>query len=213
MTTDREQLINKLATGIQIVEPVNTRRSAIVWFGSSFLFVALLSWLTGPFRAGSGHQLLESIQFLIESSVGLMSIALLIYTAFELSIPSPKSLTKRLFWPLLALAVWIGFYIFGLIHPALEPSMLGKRDFCFYQTALYSLPLMVTALFWAKRQWPLHAASTGLLIGLAAGAIPAWIMQFACMYLPQHILTAHILPGLAMGPIGALLGVLILRRK
>ena len=34
-------------------------------------------------------------------------------------------------------------------------------------------------------------------------------MQLACLYVPLHILAFHILPGLGMVPVGALLAVLL----
>ena len=38
--------------------------------------------------------------------------------------------------------------------------------------------------------------------------LPALYMQLACMYEPTHILTLHVLPGLAMALIGAAVAVL-----
>ena len=45
-------------------------------------------------------------------------------------------------------------------------------------------------------------------LGLAAGMLPALYMQLACMYEPLHILTLHILPGLAMVLMAAVIAVL-----
>jgi hypothetical protein len=50
------------------------------------------------------------------------------------------------------------------------------------------------------------------MIGLAAGATPALIMQFACMYVPVHIITHHLLPGLMLGVIGLIAGKYFLSR-
>jgi hypothetical protein len=143
--------------------------------------------------------------------IGFLGIALLIYTAFGLTIPSQKQVAKRLVWPFTILTIWIGAYLLGLIYPALEPSMSGKREYCYYETFVYALPLLLTSLLWARKQWPLHPKVTGLLLGLAAGAVPALIMQFACMYEPLHILTRHILPGLSVGLLGVLMGSAMLR--
>ncbi len=213
MSTDREQLINDLTMDMEPVKSVNVRQSVLMWLGGAFIVVTILALLTGPYRSGFGHDLMFSPQFLVESIVGLISAAILIFSAFELTIPSSQSLVKRLLLPLLSIAVWVGFYLVGLIHPALEPSMAGKREFCYYETFVFALPIMGAAFFWARQQWPLHPASTGLLIGLAAGAIPALIMQFACMYDPHHILTDHILPGLSVGLVGAVLGLFLLRTR
>jgi len=213
MTTDRDQFINDLTMDVTPVTSANTRQSALFWLGGAFTFVAIVTLLTGPYRTDIGHDLLFSIQFLVESLVGLASVILLIYTAFEFAIPSSKSIARRLFLPLLGVSIWVGFYLLGLVHPALEPSMAGKREFCYYETFVFALPIMFAGLIWARKQWPLYPMSTGLLIGLASGFVPALIMQFACMYDPQHILTDHILPGLSVGVVGALLGLVMLRTR
>ena len=213
MTTDREQFINELTMDVTPVTSANTRQSTLFWLGGAFTFAAILALLTGPYRTGIGHDLMFSIQFLVESLVGLASVILLIYTAFEFAIPSSRSISRRLLLPLLGVSIWVGFYLLGLVHPALEPSMAGKREFCYYETFVFALPIMFAGLIWARKQWPLYPMSTGLLIGLASGFVPALIMQFACMYDPQHILTDHILPGLSVGVVGALLGLVMLRTR
>jgi hypothetical protein len=43
--------------------------------------------------------------------------------------------------------------------------------------------------------------------------IPALYMQLACMYMPAHILTLHILPGLLVAAICALSAYLGLRLR
>ena len=50
------------------------------------------------------------------------------------------------------------------------------------------------------------------MAGAAAGAIPGLIMQFACMYVPSHILAFHVGPIAVLALLGAVLGPLLLRR-
>ena len=50
-----------------------------------------------------------------------------------------------------------------------------------------------------------------MLLGLASSAVPALLMQFACMYEPAHIFKYHLLPGLSVGAIGAIAGWFWLR--
>jgi hypothetical protein len=109
------------------------------------------------------------------------------------------------------LFIWVVFYVYGIVDPALSESMSGKRDHCYLETMLMaSLPLSV-GLFWAKGQWPTNVMQTGLLFGLASGAIAAMVMQFACMYDPMHALLFHILPGFFMGFVGAFLAKVIIK--
>ncbi len=213
METSRSDLIDDLTADLTPVKSVNTRISSVYWLLSAFALSVSILWLTGPFRADSFHDLLHSPQFLIENIIGVIAIAAVIYTAFEWTIPSPKNTFSRLVWPLLAILLWVGFYLFGLFSPALEPSMMGKREFCYYETFIFAIPALVIGLVWARKQWPLHSAVTGGLIGLAAGLVPALIMQFACMYDPSHILTEHILPGLSVGLLGTVLGIFFLKQR
>lgn len=213
MTDKRQQMIADLADDLQPTKPVGSAGPAALWLVFGLIFAAGLAWMDGPFRDNAFQQLLLSAQFFVESALGLVSVALLIFSAFELSIPSTHSFMRRLVMPLAALAAWVGFYLWGLYAPALEPSMAGKRHFCYLQTLLYSVPLLLAGLFWARRQYPIHGARIGLLLGLAAGSIPALVMQFACVYIPAHILQHHILPGLSIGVLGALAGALWLKPK
>ncbi|MFW5427274.1 MAG: NrsF family protein [Methylophagaceae bacterium] len=210
---DREQFISTLVDDVQAVKFTKIRQTTLIWLVGTFIFAALVAYLTGPYRSGIGHELLSSPQFLSESLIGVVSVMFLVYTAFDLSIPSSRPIAQRLAWPLILLAIWVSFYLFGLIQPALEPSMAGKREFCYYQTFMYSLPPLLVALFWSRKQWPLYSKSTGLLLGLAAGAVPALVMQFACMYDPHHILMQHILPGLSVGLVGVFMGAVMLRTR
>lgn len=172
MTNNREQFINGLTADLQAVKSVNTRLSALLWLLGSLVFAAALAFLTGPYRSGIGNELMSSMQFLLESVVGIVAVGLLINTAYGLAVPSSGALYRRLLLPLMALLIWIGFYVFGLQQPAIEPSMAGKRAFCYAETFMYAVPLMIVGLVWVRRQWALYPVSTGLLIGLAAGAIP-----------------------------------------
>ncbi|PHS31837.1 MAG: hypothetical protein COA95_04950 [Methylophaga sp.] len=209
---DRSHLIDTLTLDLQPVKVINVGLMTLYFLVGAFVFSLSLFLLTGPFRSGAGHQLLSSPQFLVESCVGVLSIALLMYAAFQLAIPSPKPLLSQLKWPLIGLIVWISFYAFGFVRPALEPSALGMRDHCNYQVFIFGIPTLLVALYWLNKQWPIYPVSTGFLMGLAAGAIPALIMQFACMYDPHHILTAHIGPGILVGVLGACIGAISLTR-
>ncbi len=91
--------------------------------------------------------------------------------------------------------------------------MAGKRSYCFVEPLLFGLPGLLIGVMALRRLWPLHGVFTGAVLGLAAGAMPALVMQFACMYIPQHIIVFHLLPGIALAGIGMLLGALLLRQR
>jgi len=213
MSKDRQQLILGLSEDLPATQYAGNLWPSAMWLGGGLLLVAVLAWFDGPFRPGAWYQLQSSPQFFIESVIGLLAVALLVFSAFELSIPGRANSLRRLVMPIGALLAWVAGYVWGLLQPALEPTVSGQRAFCYAQTLLYSIPLLMAGVFWARRQYPLQGVRIGLLLGLAAGAVPALVMQFACMYAPDHILQHHILPGLSAGVLGALAGAIFLKQK
>lgn len=212
MNKNRDDLISELSHNL-----TSTRRAGrtvdlfIYWLLFNFITSLFFVTSTGSFREGSFRQAYESSQFLLESLVGLLAIVLLGVTAIRSGIPSNISRMKRNTPALLLLFIWLAFYVVGIWWPALEPTTLGKREFpCYLETMLYGLPSLVIGLYFIGRLYSLNGAWSGLMIGLAAGATPALIMQFACMYIPIHIITHHLIPGLTLGLIGMFVGRLYL---
>jgi hypothetical protein len=214
MNKNRNELISELSSDLTVSSRAGQTVDMIIyWLVFNFIVAILLIYYTGPFREGSLQQTYNNPQFFLESMIGLLAIVLLGVTAFRSGIPSNISKLKRFSPALSLLLIWLGFYVVGIWLPALEPSMLGKRDvLCYVETILYGFPSLILGLYIISRLWPLHGAWTGLMIGLAAGATPALIMQFACMYVPVHIITHHLIPGLMLGVIGLFAGKYYLSR-
>lgn len=214
MIKNRNELISELSSTLTVSSRAGrTADMVIYWLVLNFIAAIFLVYYAGPFREGSLQQAYENPQFFIESLTGLLAIIILGVTAFRSGIPSNISSLKLFAPAVLLFLTWLGFYIVGIWSPALEPSTLGMRKVpCYLETVLYGLPSLALGLFFIGRLWPLHGARTGLVIGLAAGATPALIMQFACMYAPLHIITHHLLPGLMLGVIGFFAGKYYLSR-
>ena len=180
---------------------------ALAWFLLSAAYVVVVAHLLGPIRPGAFSQLASEPRFLLETLMGLLAIAWASLVAFRAAVPG--ALTRRFATiGLVLMSLWLAQYVFGLVSPALEPSTLGKRGHCYLETMIYALPPILIALFFARRLYPLRYIRTSMSIGLAAGMLPALYMQLACMYEPAHILTLHVLPGLAMVLIGAAIAAL-----
>ena len=155
----------------------------------------------GPLRDGSHEHWHHHFQF--ESLLGLAASFLIMLVAWFSVVPG--LLSRRLLRiSLVALFSWLLLYVLGLYEPALEPSMHGKREHCYFESFLYSVPPLLLAFFLMSRRFALQQWRSGLLMGLAAGVMPALFMQFACMYDPLHILQLHILPAFICGLLGAL---------
>lgn len=214
MNRNRKELISDLSRDLASSSRAGRTTDLItLWLIFNFVAALLLVTSTGSFREGSFQQAYEHPRFLLESLTGLLAIVLLGVTAIRSGIPSNTPALKQYSPALLILIIWLGFYVAGIWFPALEPSTLGKRDFpCFLETMLYGLPSLVMGLYLIGRLWPLDRMWAGLMTGLAAGATPALIMQFACMYIPTHIITHHLIPGLTLGIVGIVGGKLFLKK-
>lgn len=203
-----EQLIDRLSRNLAPVRrPPENNRLALAWLAASIFFVALITHLVDPIRPGVFSQLLTERRFLLETMLGVVAITWTGLMAFRDAVPG--LLTRRFALAGLALmTLWLAQYVAGLVSPALDPSTLGKRNFCYLETMIYAFPLIVAAVLLVRRLYPLHYTRTAMSLALAAGMIPALYMQIACMYIPAHILQFHILPGLSMVLVGAGLATL-----
>lgn len=198
-----DELIARLSRDLAPVSPApNVNALSMAWVSLSAIYVVAMTHLVGPIRPGAYSQLVSEPRFLLESLLGAAAIVWVGIAAFRAAIPAV--LTRAFATAgVVLLALWLAQYVFGLVDPALEPSTLGKRGHCYFETMVYSFPPILIAVFLIRRLYPLEFVRTSMMLGLAAGMLPALYMQLACMYEPVHILGLHILPGLAMVLVGA----------
>jgi hypothetical protein len=209
----RSELIRELS---QELDPAPRLRGpfqlALLWWIGAWIFVVAATLAVQPMRPGFTDQLLASPRFAVETLFGIAAGAFAIGAAFALGIPGWGSPRRWIALALGLLSLWAGAYLYGLVDPALEPSMLGKRALCFAEVLIYGLPILIAGLLLLRRLAPLDRWSAGLVTGAAAGAIPGLLMQLACLYIPSHILIFHLAPALALALVGSLLGRVLLRR-
>ena len=185
MSRDTEHLIASLSTGLK---PVRSQLPvdliALLWLVSSAAFVMAITHLFGPLRPNALAQLATEPRFLLETLLGVAAISYTAVVAFR-----------------------------SLTYPALEPSMLGKRDHCVFETFMFAVPPACLAFLLTRRLYPLKPVYSALLFSLVAGMLPALYMQLACMYAPLHIIQMHIIPGLLVMLAGGTAAWLISRVK
>ena len=204
MSADTDKLIESLSTGLQPARPpLSADISALLWLTASVGFVIGITAWFGPIRANALGQLAGEPRFLMETALGVVAIAFTSVMAFRTAVPGASSRRGVLIGLGLVL-LWLANYVLDLAHPALEPSMLGKRDHCFVETLLFALPPATLALLLSRRFYPLRPVYSTALFCLAAAMLPALYMQIACMYVPAHILQMHILPALLVTLAGTL---------
>jgi hypothetical protein len=210
---DRSALIDQLAENLPPVKPPRALAASVaLWLLASWAIVLALTFATGPLRPGAFGQLLESSRYALEAALGLGLAGAAIWGALALGIPGAGSPRRRI-GPALALAVfWVGAFAYGILDPAVDPSMLGKRAHCTVETFAYAVLPLLIGIVALRRRAPLRRAWAGALVGAAGAALPALAMQFACMYDPVHILWNHLAPVAAMALAGAVSGALLLRR-
>jgi len=192
--------------------PAQPGRSALAWCLLAMLATAGVMAAVQPFRAGFVEQLIATPRFALESLLGIIVCFAIAHAAFALGIPDMRSPWQRARVPLVLLAIWLGLFGIAVLAPVLPPSMAGKRPLCHIEVVAYALPLSIVGLLIVRRLLPLNAASTGAWMGFAAGLIPAFWMQLACMHDPVHNITWHLVPTAVAAAAGAGLGWWLLRR-
>jgi hypothetical protein len=204
-----DSLVRDLAPVTRLLRPLP---AAFVWWLSAWAFVIAITLATGPMRPGFGAQLATVPRFALECLVGLAASFVAVWGALEVAVPGPRSVWRRTAAAASLLGLWLVAYGIGTWVPAIEPSMLGKREGCFYQTLVFAVPPFLVGLWLLRRRVVLDRVWAGAWLGAAAAGIPALIMQVACMYDPLHILSAHLLPVLLVGGLGAVSAGIVLRR-
>ena len=211
--TDRENLIAALSSDLAPVKPIGRPEPwALVWLLASAAYVVAVIHAMGPIRPEAMEQLATSSRFVVEMLVGLAAIALVSIAAFRASVPGLSSRATAIAGGVL-MCLWIAGFIAGLENPALEPSMSGKRHYCFVETFIYALPPVLLAFLLLRRFYPMSVVGIAGSISLAAGMLPALYMQIACMYIPAHILAFHVLPGFAVAAAGGAVALVVVRRR
>lgn len=205
MKQNHNNLINELTADLKPVKVLSVPKVTILWLMATFISSIVFLLLVMPFRENFMAQLAQSTHFLIESLLGLTLISFLAYKSIDSLVPSEHTGSKQGYLALALAISWIGIYAFGYIEPALSPSSLGMRPHCSIEVIVYAIPSLAIGLLITSKQWPLTPTISGLFIGLAAGAVPAFLMQFACAYETTHIIIYHLLPGVCIGLLGALL--------
>ena len=199
MKTD--ELIVRLKDDLTPVAPIAPLMAVMaVWLAASVVYVAVLTGLLGPFRPGAAEQFLTHPRFLVEMLLGFGAMLAFAVVCFAKAVPGREQ-GWRLPAAWLLLVAWVGHFVFGYQFPVLESSMVGKREHCGWEAYLYSVPPMLAAVWLQRRRFPLNPVHAAAYAAIAAGMMPALIMQIACMYEPGHILRFHV------APIGILAGV------
>ena len=210
---DDNALIGALVDDLQ---PVAVRWSAVrvgaIWLIASVTYVVAAMAVMGPFREGFESQLLNHPRFAAEMMIGVLAVVCFILVAIRQAVPGQA--TRPLQYIALGLgAIWLLNFVAGVHFPTLEPSMHGKREFCAWESYVYSAPPAFFAVVLLVRRFPLHPLASGINAGAAAGLIPAVTMQIACMYEPVHILAHHAAPIVVVALVTGLVAFVLTRRR
>ncbi|MBM4203973.1 MAG: DUF1109 domain-containing protein [Gammaproteobacteria bacterium] len=193
-----EQLIESLASDLRrwrvVLSPLTV---TLLWFSVSFLWVAGCLFLLGPYRDEWFAQTLQHPRLLLELLAGLGASFAMALWGFLRSIRGTQARLGIVAAFVLA-GVFVGSVGAGLLgHPAVEPSMAGKRETCIWEALLISLPPLIGAIGLIRRRFPLQPLQAAAPLAGATMVLPATLMHVACMCDPVHIFLSHILPAMA----------------
>jgi hypothetical protein len=212
VTVKRKDLIDDLVNDLRPVRRPGTVSGAVLLcLITATLWSVVIVLATGPLRPGALRDLATHPLFIAETGLAALAIVALGVAALRSAIPGKPRMALWFLW-LLPVTAWVTVYIVELAYPPAWVSNLGGRYECSWQVALFSLPAFALFLWGARRFYPLRPRSTGFLAAAAAAAIPGALMQFACLYVPEHILLHHLLPVAIVAVLGALVGPRLLRR-
>jgi hypothetical protein len=207
----REELIRELAA-----EPAPRARllpaplAALAWLAAAGALVAAATLATGPVRPGALGQLAREIGFALDVALGLATGAAAAWALMRLRVPGGGPGWRAALPALALFAAWGGLQLVLLV--AGSPATPGGRPGCKLQVLAFAALPLAGGLLAARRAAPLARAWTGLLAGVAAGALGALAMELACLRDPAHALAAHLAPAVLVAAAGAALGPLVLRR-
>ena len=206
-----QELIDELTRDLPPVKPPpGLGASSLVWLGLAWAIALVATWWIAPFRPGVGDQFLGSARFAFESVTGWAIGVFAIGAALHAGTPGGRPASKLALAVLGVAGLWFGLYAIGLVWPTFPASMEGKRSLCDMEALMHSaLPLLIGFLV-MRRRVVLDPRWTGLLLGIAAGSVPALIMNWACMYDAAHILQHHLVPMLIVAAAGWFLGPRVL---
>lgn len=204
-----EQLVAEASGGTRRFYP---RRLMWVWGVASALFILGVITLLQPFRQEWDNQLFTSLRFAAEMFFGAATIVWLIVLTFRSAVPASNIKLPALL-AALSCAFWIGAILLSFYDPTYSSTMAGKRDHCVFEIFFLSLPPAVIGGVWLTRGFVLNGWLSGLTLGLAAGMIPAVLMQLACMYSPGHALLDHLPPVILLGLLSSGVGGWLQRRQ
>lgn len=194
-TRDTDELINRLSRDRLhpgLVMP--SGRVTLVWYFLTVAYVTACLLMLGPLRSGWTDQMLAHPRFALEFLAGLGASVLFAQAGFRLAIPGLSVRTIQ-FAGLFLLMIWLGSFLFGIGgYPAIEGSMLGKREGCVSEALMLSVPPLMVAILLIRRRFVLHSLRAAASLAGATAIIPAGLMQIACMYDPAHIFTHHVVP-------------------
>lgn len=210
--TRRQELIRELVEDLSPSRRLAPARAAALgWLAAAALLVGAATLASGPLRPGALGQLVSDPRFALDVALGGAAAVAAILGLARLRVPSLAPARRRAAPALALLLAWLAFQPLGLLAREAPSSTLGARPLCWLQVLLFSLAPLAAALLLARRAAPLERAWTGVLAGLAAGALGALAMQLGCQNDPLHALAAHLAPAVGVTMAGALLGRFALR--
>ncbi len=184
--------------------PPRAARDASIWLLFSWSSALALIWLLGPFRTGALAQWVSSPRFQLETVVVVLVSVAGGGLAALAAIPARTSARRALAIVLALLLGWAGLLVWALVDPPFAAGMEGKRAACVLEVVIDAALPYALGLWWLKRRYAvLSPALTGAVLGLAAGAAPAILMQLACVYEAGHGLRFHLGPLVACAIAGA----------
>ncbi|NQU40758.1 MAG: DUF1109 family protein [Lentisphaerae bacterium] len=204
MPKDRERFIADLVSSHTPRPPLALPgRRALRWCLAALAVTVTLLWLVQPFRPGCLRALCGHPLRLVELLSGLLCVGWGATMALVGSTPGTRlSLASRCVAGLSAVVFAVSLVVASIASTP-ESSSIGHRPYCWMEVLVYGGASLGAMLWMAHRSYLRFTAPTAIWVGLAAGLVPALLMQLACVYDPCHGLAFHYGPILLLVGLGA----------
>lgn len=209
----RSDFVDALVADLEPVRPATPwRRAMLRWCLVSWTIVAVAMLATDLPAQEAVARLMGSPRIALELALGFAAGLAAIWAGLELGVPGAPSATRLWTPPLLLFSAWVLAIGYGLIHPNASVLPAGIRPHCFAETLLVSVPPFSVALHALRGRIVYAQRRAGLLVGVAAAAIPALWMHVLCRAEASHVLAFHLSPILILGLVGAVISHRLLSR-
>lgn len=165
-------------------------RALTWWLVALLANASVMAWVQ-LYRPHFLTDLLTYPRFSLEILSAFILGSFLIYRSFIALIPGANAPTWVNRIGVLSAFLFIATLVVSFKDASPPASTTGARAYCVEEVFIYGLVSVISLIYFIRKTNFKVSLDKFWIMGLAAGLIPATLMQMACMYGPMHSLLLH----------------------